>query len=1501
MSNGNDLSYSNNSYFGFNLWHFYTGLSDSIDYHGWPGVNYDYTFSDVSRYRQDLIDKISLNNTNNLKTLSDRPKFQYISFAQRSDYQCESESYLDNDTRLKYGFYTYRHSDKGVDTVDNSSYGNGEKVKYCPANRFSAGYVVRDLRSNREQINRGWDWIYPMNDGNMQWHIEPRIRIDPSFTIGTANDDKIICKIKVTNFNGDTIKNVDIRVRHFKTSGVYNGDYLTEYNFGSDSNLVITYGPRFNPNKEWVGNTDCKVDFKVYWTAECDMWIDYVRVEDEIAVQLFRSVDNFDPWIEGEVKDIALAHPGNVQDFYIEEYEFNMLPAIKYVNHKIDSLSGHTLSLMTTLNEGLMYVHLPPDGWNNGANHTWFPIPSIKYYLYDYAELKTFFPTFYPLAAGFKSGEIADSQYVPSTLWSSPHASFDTVNGMLAQVTLPNNYDSKLNDCLDEAFKSMSNLSDYMQQEANVPLKVLLQAHSWFEMKNEHVLKEPTNEELSVLANTCISYGAKGIQWFWYGAKNDRPWGGLVYASGLLNSGGPSAYDGSLRTTNAYGQPKAQEIKNISARLMKWGPYVMSFNNSGRKTCVYRDEIQRGAFLTGTYFNEIVTFKPGTGIPPCEVGEALSGNIPECPNDRFIQAAVFKNDSTYRRYFMIVNRRCAPENSYSQPDGKRAVRIKLDANSSEFSNFNNWSIIDVERDSIVGKFNKKAVSSVDLGWFNPGQGKLYKVVPMMETGGTFMGDESFGNVAFNFNAPVNTNGKNLTIGGNTSIYFKDTCRLRMSGGSFKCGSYTETMGPTKAINFTGQGSSKWKGLSLSNMDTVSINNTLIYNVDSTAIYDDTLGVETKHGITIINTKVVNIDNTKIDNRSSTAGGVFMYNYGYFSDVPSVNITRNDILICTNSYDGIYIHPCGWLTMTPYIYLNKIINTSSAGGRYGIFGFSLEGTAIKNNYIENFRNGILTWYSSLDLFENTIDTKNISEGWDLYGIVSEYNMSNVYESRLGGSNVLTTLNGRNVCVDALDINIADGNNIFNINDSAGFHMLGYLPAAYPSYVDPPIVYAGGNCFKVEGIEDRKVLCVWSDLRDVEYDFGMTNCPLTPSYCDYYIGGNPNDTIWYECTGGTGGGEQSAEFRIQNRDLKNITAVQTNVYKEIYDSLSINMRKKQYALAAQKCMTLLDNYTDSAKTINAVDKLYHALLVKNEVSELKSYYESFIQSHPNHMQIIQRMFYYIQKAKVRLGQYESAMQGFQTIMNQFPTSYEGLAAKWDYMATQLLDSLNGQGGGEKEIISDEQLTDEQRYERLVRLVEDPLDKYDKKKFTKEDRKVIVANIVKSFDDKKTKEINKVKELEVKVIMNEASNDEKREYKTKKTLKEVVCPQTVNTISEHINAVQNDIERVFPVSKNTNDAGNKTIAVIPLEYKLNQNYPNPFNPSTKINYELQNAGDVSLKIYDLLGREIAELVNETKDAGRYTIDFNASKYMMASGIYFYCIKAGEFVDTKRMVLVK
>jgi hypothetical protein len=114
------------------------------------------------------------------------------------------------------------------------------------------------------------------------------------------------------------------------------------------------------------------------------------------------------------------------------------------------------------------------------------------------------------------------------------------------------------------------------------------------------------------------------------------------------------------------------------------------------------------------------------------------------------------------------------------------------------------------------------------------------------------------------------------------------------------------------------------------------------------------------------------------------------------------------------------------------------------------------------------------------------------------------------------------------------------------------------------------------------------------------------------------------------------------------------------------------------------------------------------------------------------------------------------------------------------------------------------------------------------------------------------------------------------------------------------------------NSNDAYTKLMAAynnltdikvlsagIKANYTLSQNYPNPFNPTTNIRYSISKESQVSLKVYDIMGREVANLVSSRQAAGSYEVNFNAAK--LASGIYFYKLNAGNFIQTKKMQLIK
>jgi hypothetical protein len=111
---------------------------------------------------------------------------------------------------------------------------------------------------------------------------------------------------------------------------------------------------------------------------------------------------------------------------------------------------------------------------------------------------------------------------------------------------------------------------------------------------------------------------------------------------------------------------------------------------------------------------------------------------------------------------------------------------------------------------------------------------------------------------------------------------------------------------------------------------------------------------------------------------------------------------------------------------------------------------------------------------------------------------------------------------------------------------------------------------------------------------------------------------------------------------------------------------------------------------------------------------------------------------------------------------------------------------------------------------------------------------------------------------------------------------------------NRIFYDGSNVSPVVGISNNGGE-----VPNAFSLSQNYPNPFNPTTNIKFAIPQASFVTLKVYDMLGREVASLISEEMTAGSYTVDWNALNF--TSGVYFYKISAGNFTDTKRMVLIK
>ncbi len=356
--------------------------------------------------------------------------------------------------------------------------------------------------------------------------------------------------------------------------------------------------------------------------------------------------------------------------------------------------------------------------------------------------------------------------------------------------------------------------------------------------------------------------------------------------------------------------------------------------------------------------------------------------------------------------------------------------------------------------------------------------------------------------------------------------------------------------------------------------------------------------------------------------------------------------------------------------------------------------------------------------------------------------------------------------------------------------------------------------------------------------------------------------------------------------------------------MYNSLSLDTRKLNFNDASDKSINLITEFADSldynGMTLDAVSKLYFAVQQTdsngNGIENLKTFFENIILNHSENIELTTKLFYFIQKCKAGSGDYLSAMNGFDQIIDQNPYSYEALIASWDYDAVSLLDSVSGGGGGENNKIVENELSNEVLKSKYLN--DDPKEQYDTKVFSKENRKIMREIIFNSFEKLKNERLEKVESLKLKIEKGTADEYEKIEYESRKTLKEIAKPKFPRDINEHITNVNIDINKITDVIKN-NDGG-KGIISIPTEYNLSQNYPNPFNPITKISFDLPIEGKVNLIVYDLLGREIIKLVNnEFKTSGNYIVEFNGIN--LTSGIYFYKLESNNFVQTRKMVLIK
>ena len=1426
----------------------------------------------------------------------------YAAFGKVSIHQADSV----ND-RYRYN----NHHSRGIDTVDNWQ-GQTQRVRYYQANPtgpYTAVEILTGLNENAENSYSGVviDPIYQpvLNDNGVRfvnkYYVKPRMRISTTDAFGIV---KPVVKIIMHAFDGSKKDSIIITTTDFRYESIntYDGRYLEEY---FNNNLIVR-GDSLNVGRvggflEWHNIDLCHVDYQIHWFQEVSVWIDYVKIMDEPAEKLFGKDQKLRNTIKIKV-DSLLNHDGpihNVKGFYTEETDYARLTCLNYLQDFLrDSIPGHSndprAKMISMFNPWSFEANMRERGPDYDVN-TYIDVVNPDALIFGWYPFQGPWGDFKPVIPNNVTIQFINS-YTPQFIQ-------DTVTGYYNSIKKPLN---AYNDSLQRIWNVMADTLKRMVSIAflkNLDLHFVSQVHAFKEGPYPAANREPMNSEIGAMNCIGLCYGIKGLMPYAfntvYSMTNENNETTFNLSIGMVDSIINLTTPGQLweakekRIMNFYGENKWEGVKHLNEKIHIWGPLLANSNNT-QGFSVNRDGPDQN------FISDIMSIFRD---PQSPYGFSPSNNdvTKYWEMGFFYPDYLSTNDKS--KYFMMVNKRCVPDMIDKEGD-VRQLKIKFD--STDLSGYNNWILSDMntgiskvfdKRNQGTGGFLDMGSTQGTLGYFLPGEGKLYKLAPVMQEGGTLVADEDCGGFEFECRGEVNNNGHDVSIKPQTTILFANSSsRINMNGGSFHSGSSTESY----SLYLKAKAGSNWKGLKLSNCEEAILNRTIFEGVSP-------YPVDSTYALELTDCGYVTVANCTFASATTGKTGAMLLNYTSQGDPKDIYIYSNIINLNTGSMPAVSIIATGFDELPLLMEWNEF-ESCSENNTLAILLCNVTGGAIKENNFMGYDRTVFMLGSSIDFYGNSIIGSDQSSVGIVQHSASNANLSASGEMFTGGYNSITAEGQTAKCIQLSNsfLLIDEGYNIFRLEDSQTNNY--QLEGTIPNDVGADPYPAENNCFQLGNSLLIKQNLRWIDETAINLDTVPSSCnsERPESFMVFNLGNGINDTVRYE-SGGSGGGERAIrnyELGIKNyensisENLKeSVSNAEVVSVKALSDSVSINLRKRDYERVSILCSEMLTEYADSINDASLISKLYLTELkqdTSSSMSELKSFLESYILNNPEKEMMIRQAFYFIQKCKVSLGLYESAMTGFQQIINQFPYSYEGLLASWDYAATSLLNSNSGSGAGKNSMHISE-LTDEE----IMSYTDDPNDVYDNRKFSTDDRKTLSENLTKTFSSQVNKQTLEIKSLEEKVTKNEASNSEKKKYQEMRALKEVVKARTPENVAMHVSMISDDLSRIMK-STGAEYSEKYEANILPTEFVLHQNYPNPYNPATKISFDLPQDSKVNLVIYDLLGREVTRLVNyEFKVAGKYTYDFNGAS--LSSGVYFYRIETGKFSETKRMVLLK
>jgi hypothetical protein len=553
------------------------------------------------------------------------------------------------------------------------------------------------------------------------------------------------------------------------------------------------------------------------------------------------------------------------------------------------------------------------------------------------------------------------------------------------------------------------------------------------------------------------------------------------------------------------------------------------------------------------------------------------------------------------------------------------------------------------------------------------------------------------------------------------------------------------------------------------------------------------------------------------------------------------------------YDGLF--NIGLLYTYGRIIHNEIVNTNENQCNESLLG----NIQLSKNNSDFYNNNILGNYDNYFLYVSC------------YPNLAPYILPNGTVLWKGGKNIIHSTAGRNFWGPTSDYpgNIYSnyGKNTFIVANSTIPHFNLYLNMSCSEIYKTICNYWYGN----NGLPNLilKADAAGGNFCDIEFEGNNQNCEFDEQIIDRLItdmGNGIFDTVLITSTYNPPPSEDVALYgtAFQNQTLKN------------------------YSTAISGFKNLITNYPNSKYLEKTIYNLYECYTLcdtnhnqgwRNVIfNDLKNYLEAKIQQYDTNETFISLAFDFLLKCKIKLKFYQPAMDGYAFIAENSPSPTERLIASINYIDVEGL--LQGSGSGQND---DPDLANELNSSQTGKPIKDILlAAYNKTKEIQARRENL--DLKNSNDVSRTRAEQDNRHRQDKVLENRA-------------LENINISSSL-TKEERRTRIQKDL-RLFTSRNDNTKTFVKKNNVEPVKYELSQNYPNPFNPITNIKYQIQKSGIVTLKIYDITGREIKTLVNEIKNPGSYIVTFNGTEF--ASGVYFYRIQSGDFVQVKKMVLIK